>query len=115
MGYYLAALSSDHKLYDRKRMQAVGFLMNFVLFIIAAAIFPKLDTMGAGAHGFELIYFFSSFWIQFGPNSTTFLVAGEVYPAPVQATAHELSTTVEKCRALTTTVLYNYIDSRTKF
>ena len=61
VGYYLAALLVDHKLYGRKRMQAVGILMNFVLFVIAAAIFPKLGTMGASAHGFELIYFFSSF------------------------------------------------------
>ena len=115
IGYYLAALLIDHKLYGWKRMQAVGFLMNFVLFIIAAAIFPKLDTMGAGAHGFEFIYFFSSFWIQFGPNSTTFLVAGEVYPAPVRATAHGLSAAMGKCGALTATVLYNYFGSRTKF
>ena len=55
-----------------QRMQAVEFQMNFVLFIIAAAIFPKLDTIGVGAHGFELIDYFSSFWIQFGPNSTNF-------------------------------------------
>ena len=115
VGYYLAALLIDHKLYGRKRMQAVGLLMNFVLFIIAAAIFPKLDTMGAGAHGFEFIYFFSSFWIHFGPDPTTFLVAGEVYPSPVRATAHGLSAAVGKCGALTATVLYNYIGSRTKF
>ena len=115
VGYYLAALLIDHKLYGRKRMQAVGTLMNFVLFVIAAAIFPKLDTMGAGAHGFEFIYFFSSFWIQLGPYSTRFLVAAAVYPAPVRATAHGLSASVGKCGALTATVLYNYIGSRTKF
>ena len=55
VGYYLAALLIDHKLYGWKRMQAVGFLMNFVLFMIAAAIFPKLETMGAGAQAFEFI------------------------------------------------------------
>ena len=96
-------------------MQAVEFLMNFVLFIIAAAIFPKSDSMGVGAHGFELIDYFSSFWIQFGPNSTTFLVAGEVYPAPIQATSHVPFSVVGKCGALTATVLYNHIGSRTKF
>ena len=105
MGYYLAALLIDHKLYGRKRMQAVGFLMNFILFIIAATIFPSLDTRGAGAHGFEFIYFFS-FWIQFGLNSTTFLVAAEVYPVPVRATAHGLSAAVGKCGALTATVCW---------
>lgn len=96
-------------------MQVVEFRMNFVLFTIAAAIFPKLDTMGIGAHGFELIDYFPSFWIHFGPNSTTFLVAGEIYPAPIQVTAHVLSSVVGKCGALTATVLYNHIGSRTKF
>jgi hypothetical protein len=114
-GYYLAALLIDHKAYGRKRMQAVGFLMTFILFIIAAIIFPKLDKKGPGAHGFEFIYFFSSFWIQFGPNSTTFLLAAEVYPAPVRSTAHGVSAAVGKLGALAATVLYNYIGSRTKF
>ena len=115
VGYHLAALLIDHKAYGRKKMQAVGFIMSFILFIIAAAIFPILDKKGAGGHAFEFIYFFSSFWIQFGPNSTTFLLAGEVYPAPVRATAHGFSAAVGKCGALTATVLYNYIGSRTKF
>lgn len=96
-------------------MQVIGFLISFVLFIIAATIFPSLDAMGAGTHGFDFIFFFSSFWIQFGPNSKTFLVAIEFYPAPVRATAHGLSAAVGKCGALTATVLYNYICSRAKF
>lgn len=115
VGYHLAALLIDHKAYGRKNMQMVGFIMSFILFIIAAAIFPTLDQKGPGGHAFEFIYFFSSFWIQFGPNSTTFLVAAEVYPAPVRATAHGVSAAVGKLGALAATVLYNYIGARTKF
>lgn len=115
VGYHLAALLIDYKSYGRKNMQAVGFIMSFILFIIAASIFPILNKKGPGAHGFEFIYFFSSFWIQFGPNSTTFLVAGEVYPSPVRATAHGVSAAVGKLGALVATVLYNYIGARTKF
>lgn len=115
VGYYLAALLLDYKAYGRKRMQAVGFLMSFILFIIAASIFPILDKKGPGAHAFEFIYFFSSFWIQFGPNSTTFLLAAEVYPVEVRGTAHGVSAAVGKLGALAATVLYNYIGNRTKF
>lgn len=115
VGYHLATPLIDHKLYGRKRMQMVGFLMSFILFIIAAAIFPTLDNKGPGGHAFEAIYFVSSFWTQFGPNITTFLVAGEVYPAPVRATAHGVSAAVGKLGALSATVLYNYLGSRTKF
>jgi MFS family permease len=115
VGYHLAALLVDHKAYGRRRMQMVGFIMSFILFIIAAAAFPILDKKGPGGHAFEFIYFFSSFWIQFGPNSTTFLVAAEVYPAPIRATAHGVSAAVGKLGALAATVLYNYIGSRAKF
>jgi len=57
----------------------------------------------------------SSFWIQFGPNSTPFLVAAEVYPALIRATAHGISAAIGKLGPLIATVLYNYIGSRTKF
>ena len=116
-GYYLAAFLIDHKAYGRKKMQAVGFIMSFILFIIAAGAFDFLYTgpFTPGAQGFIFIYFFSSFWIQFGPNSTTFLLAAEVYPAQVRSTAHGLSAAVGKLGALTSTVLYNYIGTRTKF
>jgi len=115
IGYYLAALLIDHKLYGRKRMQMVGFGMSFLLFVIAASTFPLLDKKGPGSHAFEFIYFFSSFWIQFGPNSTTFLLAAEVYPAQVRATAHGFSAAVGKLGALSATVMYNYIGARVKF
>ena len=49
VGYYLAAFLIDHKLYGRKRMQAIGFIMSFILFIIAAGAFPILNQKGPGA------------------------------------------------------------------
>lgn len=114
-GYYLAALLIDHKSYGRKRMQLVGFAMMFLLFGTCAIGFDVLNQKGTGATVFQAIYFFSNFWIQFGPNSTTFLIAGEVYPKGVRATMHGLSAAVGKIGALVATVLYNYIEDRTKF
>jgi len=114
-GYYLAALLVDHKAYGRRRIQLVGFGMMFVLFVIAAGAFPMLNQPGTGARVFQAIFFLSNFWVQFGPNSTTFLVAGEVYPSSVRATAHGFSAAVGKSGALAATVLYNYIEDRTKF
>ncbi len=61
------------------------------------------------------MYFLSSFFNQFGPNSVTFLVAAEVYPTPIRATAHGFSAAVGKLGALTAAVMYNYIDTQTKF
>lgn len=71
VGYYLAAFFIDHKLYGRRRMQSMGFLFDFICFIIPAAMYSQLTRPGAGIKVFQFLYFFSSFWQQFGPNATT--------------------------------------------
>ncbi|KAL6712027.1 hypothetical protein ACN47E_003070 [Coniothyrium glycines] len=114
VGYYLACLLIDNKLYGRKWMMIVGFLADFILFIIPAFAYDYL-TDPAHIHGFQAMYFLSSFFNQFGPNSVTFLVAAEVFPTPVRATAHGFSAAAGKAGALLASVLYNYIDTRTKF
>jgi hypothetical protein len=82
-------------------------------------VIPAFDyeyfTSPAGIRGFQAMYFLSSFFNQFGPNSVTFLIAGEVFPTPVRATAHGFSACIGKAGALLASVLYNYIDDQTKF
>ena len=43
------------------------------------------------------------------------LAAAEVYPSSVRARAHGISAAVGKLGALAPTILFNYIDDRTKF
>lgn len=114
VGYYMACLLIDNKLYGRKNMQQVGFFMCFLMFVIPAFKY-EYYTSPAGVHAFQAMYYLSSFFNQFGPNSVTFLVAGEVFPTPVRATAHGFSACLGKAGALLASVLYNYIDDQTKF
>ena len=95
-------------------MQLVGFLMDFILLIIPAFKY-EYYTSTAGVKGFQTMYFLSSFFNQFGPNAVTFLVAAEVYPTPIRATAHGFSAACGKAGALTAAVAYNYIDTHKKF
>ncbi|KAH9879340.1 hypothetical protein J1614_002779 [Plenodomus biglobosus] len=113
-GYYLASLLIDNKLYGRKWMMIVGFLADFVLFIVPAVNY-EFFTSPEHIHAFQAMYFLSSFFNQFGPNSVTFLVAAEVFPTPVRATAHGFAAAAGKAGALLASVLYNYIDTQTKF
>lgn len=113
-GYYCASLLIDHKLYGRKLMQQVGFAMCFLMFVIPAFNY-KYFTSPAGVHAFQAMYFLSSFFNQFGPNSVTFLVAAEVFPTQIRASAHGFSAMIGKSGALLASVLYNYIDTQTKF
>ncbi|KAG9237119.1 putative inorganic phosphate transporter C8E4.01c [Amylocarpus encephaloides] len=114
-GYYLASLLIDNKFVGRKRMQQLGFLMDFVLFVIPAFHYHYYAKEKAHIAAFQAMYFLSSFFNQFGPNSTTFLVAAEVFPTPVRASAHGFSAAVGKLGALLAAILYNYIDTQTKF
>ena len=61
------------------------------------------------------MYFLSSFFNQFGPNAVSFLVAAEVFPTPIRATAHGFSAACGKLGALTAAVMYNYITTQQKF
>lgn len=97
----------------RKWMQIVGFMLDFILFIVPAFDYKHYSTVGI--HSFQAMYFLSSFFNQFGPNSVTFIAAAEVFPTPIRATAHGFSAAVGKLGALTAAVLYNYIDTQTKF
>jgi Sugar (and other) transporter len=113
-GYYLASFLIDNKMYGRKHMQTLGFLMDFVLFMIPAfnlKYFESIDHI----KGFQTMYFLSSFFNQFGPNCVTFIAAAEVYPTAVRATAHGFSAACGKLGALTAAILYNYIGTQTKF
>ncbi|KAK4660317.1 hypothetical protein QC762_117920 [Podospora pseudocomata] len=114
VGYYLASILIDNKFYGRKMMQQVGFLMCFIMFVVPAFNY-EYYTSPAGIKAFQAMYFLSSFFNQFGPNSVTFLVAGEVFPTPIRASAHGFSACIGKAGALLASVLYNYIDTQTKF
>ncbi|KAJ5614095.1 MFS general substrate transporter [Penicillium herquei] len=114
VGYYFASFFIDNKLYGRKKMQILGFLMCFVLYAIPGFKYAYY-TDSKHIKAFQAMYFLGSFFNQFGPNSVTFLVAAEVYPTPIRATAHGLSAAAGKSGALLAAVLYNYISNQTKF
>ncbi|KAH8674576.1 putative inorganic phosphate transporter C8E4.01c [Tricladium varicosporioides] len=114
-GYYLASFLIDIKFVGRKRMQQLGFAMDFILFLVPAIHYHYYAQEKAHIAAFQAMYFLSSFFNQFGPNSTTFLVAAEVYPTPIRASAHGFSAACGKLGALLAAVLYNYIDTQTKF
>lgn len=114
VGYYLASFMIDNKLYGRKWMQIIGFLADFICFVIPAFQYEYFAE-GPGVKRFMAMYFISSFFNQFGPNSVTFLVAAEVFPTPVRASAHGFSAACGKMGALTAAILYNYIDVPTRF
>lgn len=111
-GYYCAALFIDHKLIGRKWMQACAFIATFALFNGPAWAFDSLTDQNdmPRVHAFQFIYFMSSFFNQFGYNSTTFLLAAEVYPASIRASCHGVAAAFGKLGALVPAIIYDHVD-----
>ena len=92
-GYAFAACFVDR--IGRKRLQILGFGMMALSYLLIAT-FPSIkEHLG----WFLPIFGLSFFFINFGPNSTTFLIPSEIYPTSIRAQAHGLSAAIGKCGA----------------
>nr|XP_043619041.1 probable inorganic phosphate transporter 1-9 [Erigeron canadensis] len=96
-GYFVTVYMIDYV--GRVKIQAAGFLFMAVsLFTIA-----KINTGGWGSDpgiGFIILYGLTFFFCNFGPNTTTFIVPAELFPARFRATCHGISGAVGKVGAI---------------
>ncbi|KAJ5888144.1 hypothetical protein N7495_008185 [Penicillium taxi] len=113
-GYYSAMWFVDSKLYGRKWMQIVGFLLCFILFTVCCFKYDYY-IQPANIHSFQAMYFLSSYFNQFGPNCLTFLVAGEVFPTPIRGTAHGIAAAFGKLGALVIAIVGSYTTAQQQF
>ena len=88
----------------RKRIQFMGFAMLTILFLILSLAFHQLQKI---IPLFIAIFTLAQFFFNFGPNTTTFVVPGEVFPTRVRATAHGISAASGKLGAILATFLFN--------
>lgn len=84
-GYWLAVWLMDK--IGRKRIQWQGFLVMGVAFA-AIALIPGLTK---NAWAFLILFGISYFFIEFGPNMTTFVVPGEVFPTSIRGMGDGIS------------------------
>lgn len=92
-GYYVAAWQMDR--IGRKRIQLIGFA---VMALAYAAIFWAPGIMDEVTL-FLALYMVSFFFIEFGPNTTTFLLPTEVFPTNVRGLGHGISAAAGKTGA----------------
>jgi len=72
IGYYFAAFTIDYAWMGRVRMQNMGFAIDAILFLVCGYNYGDLTTNHIAA--FQAMYLLSSFFGQFGPNVTTWLL-----------------------------------------
>ncbi len=92
-GYFVAAFTVDK--IGRRPLQMLGF---FIMAICYATI-SLLPDVTQQLSLFITLFGISFFFVNFGPNSTTFLVPSEIFPTDIRASAHGLSAAIGKLGA----------------
>jgi MFS family permease len=89
-GYILAIAKVDRV--GHRRLQLIGFVLMGLCFAVIGLV-PGMTTTVAP---FLVVYGVSYFFTEFGPNVTTFVLPGELFPAQVRATGHGISAGIGK-------------------
>ncbi|KAK8948293.1 Inorganic phosphate transporter 1-6 [Platanthera guangdongensis] len=80
-------------------IQMMGFFF-MTAFMLGLAV-PYRHWTAPGNHiGFVVLYGLTFFFANFGPNSTTFIVPAEIFPARVRSTCHGISAAAGKAGAI---------------
>ncbi|KAL7932568.1 major facilitator superfamily domain-containing protein [Trichoderma chlorosporum] len=83
-GYWVSVATIDTL--GRKTIQMGGFAILTILFIVMGFAYNSI-----GSNGLLAIYVLAQFFFNFGPNTTTFVVPGEVFPTRYRSTSHGIS------------------------
>ncbi|SCV03793.1 LANO_0G06282g1_1 [Lachancea nothofagi CBS 11611] len=92
-GYWASVATIDT--IGRKPIQLFGFFILTVLFCIIGFAYHKINDKGLLG-----LYIVCQFFMQFGPNVTTFIVPGEVFPTRYRSSAHGISAASGKIGAI---------------
>jgi PHS family inorganic phosphate transporter-like MFS transporter len=104
-GYWVAIAALD-KL-GRKNMQMLGFAMMTGLFLLCGLFYQELKDI---SWLFVLVYGLTFFFSNFGPNTTTYIVPGEIYPTRLKATCHGISAASGKAGAALGTFVFPFLN-----
>ncbi|KAK7690641.1 hypothetical protein QCA50_005740 [Cerrena zonata] len=112
-GYILAILFIDRL--GRKTIQYTGFAALFIIFMIMGWGYDRfasgLETAGAntnitpGIKAYVFFYCLAYFFQNFGPNTTTFIIPGEMFPTRYRTTAHGIAAATGKLGAIVVQVV----------
>lgn len=100
-GYFLTIAFIE--LLGRKWIQVQGFLVTALMFGILAGANTSLSS---GARFACIII--AQLFFNFGPNATTFIVPGEVFPSRVRGLAHGFCAAVGKLGAILSGIGFNW-------
>ncbi|KAH8980886.1 major facilitator superfamily domain-containing protein [Lactarius akahatsu] len=118
-GYYATFFLID--VWGRKPIQFMGFSALTVLLAVigtgsgclsemfwTAGIYPGSDPdpdQGSKTKAFVALYCLANFFANFGPNVTTFIIPGEIFPTRYRSTAHGIAAASGKLGAIVSQII----------
>ncbi|XP_044486640.1 low affinity inorganic phosphate transporter 1-like [Mangifera indica] len=105
-GYWFTVALIDK--IGRFAIQLMGFFF-MTVFMFALAIPYHHWTLPENRIGFVVMYSFTFFFANFGPNATTFVVPAEIFPARLRSTCHGISAASGKAGAIVGSFGFLYI------
>uniref|UniRef100_A0A0E0P5L0 H(+)/Pi cotransporter n=1 Tax=Oryza rufipogon TaxID=4529 RepID=A0A0E0P5L0_ORYRU len=96
-GYFFTVAFVDR--IGRVKIQLIGFTM-MTLFMLCLAIPYDQWLRHKNKYGFAVMYGLTFFFANFGPNTTTFIIPAEIFPARLRSTCHGISGAVGKIGAI---------------
>ncbi|KLO07465.1 phosphate permease [Schizopora paradoxa] len=103
-GYYMTFLLIDS--WGRKSIQLMGFTLLTLLFLIMGFAYEGLIKTTPGKKAFVFLFCLADFFQTFGPNTTTFIIPGEIFPTRYRSTAHGISAASGKLGAIVMQVAF---------
>jgi len=105
-GYLAAFLVIDS--WGRRPLQLMGFIVLSILFLIMGFNFNEFAGEGWRPKILMFLYCLANFFQNFGPNVTTFVIPGEVFPTRYRATGHGLSAACGKLGAIVAQIIFYF-------
>ncbi|TYK19926.1 putative inorganic phosphate transporter 1-9 [Cucumis melo var. makuwa] len=88
-GYWISVFFIDRL--GRVTIQILGFLFMAIGYVIIAIPYDSFWASDKHKYGFMLFYCLTFFFSNFGPNTTTFILPAELFPARFRSTCHGIS------------------------
>lgn len=104
-GYWFTVFFVDTL--GRKRIQIAGFGILTILFIVLGVAYHSI--LNKSVKLFIVIFTAANFFLNFGPNVTTFVIPGEVFPTKYRSTAHGISAASGKIGAIVSQVGFSQL------
>ncbi|KAJ1659187.1 hypothetical protein GGF38_004118, partial [Coemansia sp. RSA 25] len=95
-GYWIAVFTIER--IGRVRIQLMGFAALTVLYVVLGFAYHQI--LDKSVAGFIVLFTFAQLFQNFGPNVTTFVIPGEVFPTRFRSTAHGISAAMGKLGAI---------------